>query len=83
MSKDPQQEHAEVATFKLVGYCQSELDGNLKCRHLCNHCKTYYEPLQKEKVLHSLIKEKLKESFTLDADTLVWDIIEIIKENKL
>lgn len=27
-------------------YCQSEIEGNRKCTHQCEHCKEYYKPLE-------------------------------------
>ena len=27
-------------------YCQSEIEGNRKCKHQCDHCKEYYKPLE-------------------------------------
>jgi len=26
-------------------YCQSEIEGDSKCIHQCDHCKEYYKPL--------------------------------------
>lgn len=27
-------------------YCQSEIEGNRKCKNQCEHCKEYYKPLE-------------------------------------
>lgn len=27
-------------------YCQSEIEGNIKCIHQCGHCKEYYKQLE-------------------------------------
>jgi hypothetical protein len=27
-------------------YCQSQIEGNRKCKDQCEHCKEYYEPLE-------------------------------------
>lgn len=38
--------------FKFMGiprsfYCQSEIEGERKCKYQCEHCKEYYKPLEK------------------------------------
>jgi len=37
--------------FKLCGinrnfYCQSDIEGERKCKKQCDHCKEYYKPLE-------------------------------------
>jgi hypothetical protein len=32
--------------FKRNFYCQSEIEGNRKCKIQCYHCKIYYKPLE-------------------------------------
>ena len=28
-------------------YCQSDIEGNKKCKIQCDHCKEYYKPVKK------------------------------------
>ena len=37
--------------FKIMGvnrsfYCQAEIEGRPQCKHQCNHCRKYYQPLE-------------------------------------
>lgn len=35
-------------------YCQSEIEFRDKCQKQCNHCKTYYYPLEQERKMEDL-----------------------------
>lgn len=36
----------EVMNSEDFGYCKHEIEGNRKCTEQCDHCKTYYKPLE-------------------------------------
>jgi len=79
---DPQQEHVEEVVFKMVGYCEAESEGNLKCRSQCKYCKDHDVEL-KEAALYKKIEEAVIE-WSNDghktAGTLTRKIMEIINK---
>jgi hypothetical protein len=38
-------------------YCQSQIEGNGKCKKQCEHCKEYFKPLEDMKKTDSLFKQ--------------------------
>jgi len=63
------------------GYCQSEIEGGKKCKVQCDHCKTYFKPL--EKMLHwrSLL-EKVEKKLIKYNNTTPSEIWQTNKYNK-
>ena len=39
------------------GYCQNEIEGQKKCKQQCDHCKTYYKPLEKMEYWRKLLRK--------------------------
>jgi hypothetical protein len=68
-------------------YCQSEIEFREKCQKQCNHCKTYYYPLEQERKMEDLKEwvENNKNSKPLEADfQQVLNTIQIgVKESTL
>lgn len=44
-----------------IVYCQREIEMNPECEKQCDHCKKYYAPLVKDKMLeHEEVEKKLR-----------------------
>lgn len=59
---------------KTYSYCSVQIEnGGKRCKKQCNHCKTYFKPLELEHIKHRIPRKlkKLKYEVKLEIESLI------------